>query len=235
MKGKLRYGDTVIPYTIIQTKRKKTMQIFVEKKLVEVRAPNSKNIDEIKKILKEKTSWIFNTQLKLKENQNNQSNKRDTLFYLGKLIPISTKTLAKKEYVSMKKNRIYFHTRSKLISQNKIKKMHEDWLISKFTPYIEKKISQYSKMLKVEPKGLVIKNLKSKWGSVTINQKIHLNVNLLKAPKKIIDYVVLHELAHLKIKGHRQEFWRYLKSYMSDYAEKKKWLEKNSSNLLVRS
>ena len=55
MKGKLRYGDTIIPYSIIQTKRKKTMQIFIEKDKVEVIAPESKNLSEIseeqKKIL----------------------------------------------------------------------------------------------------------------------------------------------------------------------------------------
>ena len=48
MKGKLRYGDVLIPYTIIQTKRKKTLQIFIEKDSVEVRAPQSKDISEIR-------------------------------------------------------------------------------------------------------------------------------------------------------------------------------------------
>ena len=110
--------------------------------------------------------------------------------------------------------------------------MYFDWLKSKYTPHIEKKIALFSKIIKVNPKGFKIKNLKSKWGSATYSGKINLNLHLLKTPKKMIDYVILHELAHLKIKGHKHEFWVFLESFMPDYEKRKMWLEQNGAEIL---
>ena len=52
------------------------------------------------------------------------------------------------------------------------------------------------------PKRIIIKDLKNRWGSLTKNNSLHLNFNLIKASEDIIDYVIIHELCHLKVKGH---------------------------------
>jgi hypothetical protein len=62
--------------------------------------------------------------------------------------------------------------------------------------------TQHSKKLGVSAKGVAIKNLRNRWGSLTKNSTISLNLNLVKAPEDIIDYIVLHELCHLRIKEH---------------------------------
>ncbi len=59
-----------------------------------------------------------------------------------------------------------------------------------------------------------------------------MNFNLMKSPEDIIDYVVIHEVCHLKIKGHSFHFWDYLKQFVPDYQQKIKWLERNSVNIL---
>jgi len=232
MKGKLLYGDAVIWYSIIQTKRKKTMQVIVEKDNVEVRAPQSKSTSEIKKILQSKTAWIFNKQLALKEQKHDVSISANSLVYLGKNIPFSVQTLQKSEEIIYKKNQFIIKTKSKSISQKKIQKLYFSWLATKYTSYIGRKIKMYSKLLGVKPHGFKIKNLKSKWGSVIVSGQIHLNFHLLKTPRKIIDYVILHELAHLRIKGHRREFWAYLNSFMPDYEKRKSWLDQNQVEIM---
>ena len=73
---------------------------------------------------------------------------------------------------------------------------------SKADLLFKEKVSQYSKIINVIPNKVIIKNLKNRWGSITKNKTVNLNVNLLKAPEDIIDYIVIHELCHLKIKGH---------------------------------
>ena len=228
MKGKLQYGDTIIPYHVIQTKRKKTIQIFIEKNRVEVRAPKSKDISEIKQLLKNRSRWIFISQLKLKERKTDITVSKNSLLYLGKNVPYSVITLQKNNKIIFKKNIFEIHTKSKFISEKKIKKTYFDWLSLKYTPYVEKKIKLFSKILNVKPNGFQIKDLKSKWGSATVSGHIHLNLHLLKTPKKMMDYVILHEMAHLKIKGHRHEFWVFLESFMPDYEKRKQWLDKNN-------
>ena len=61
---------------------------------------------------------------------------------------------------------------------------------------------------------------------------INLNINLVKAPEDVVNYIVLHELCHLKIKGHSYHFWDLLHKFMPDYSEKIDWLDKNGSNLV---
>ena len=92
IKNKLQYGDTVIPYTVTQTKRKKTMQIFIEKDSVDVRAPESMELSKIKDVLKAKISWIFKQQLLLKERKPGIKITKKSFVYLGKPVPYSIKS-----------------------------------------------------------------------------------------------------------------------------------------------
>ncbi|MBA3750968.1 MAG: M48 family metallopeptidase, partial [Nitrosopumilus sp.] len=84
----------------------------------------------------------------------------------------------------------------------------------------------------VNPKKILIKNLKSRWGSTTFKGTINLNVNLIKAPFDVIEYVVLHEMGHLIEKNHSPKFWKLIKSYMFDYSKKIKWLKINGQHIL---
>ena len=72
---------------------------------------------------------------------------------------------------------------------------------------------------------VVIKNLKNRWGSAINHNVINLNVNLLKAPESVIDYIILRELCHLKIKEHSHQFWNLLHKFMSREGEvvENKW------------
>ena len=81
-----------------------------------------------------------------------------------------------------------------------IKNLYENWMTTMAQDVFEDKVEEYSKKLGVGVKRIVIKNLKNRWGSLTKNNVINLNVNLLKAPVDVIEYIVLHELCHLKIK-----------------------------------
>jgi predicted metal-dependent hydrolase len=60
-------------------------------------------------------------------------------------------------------------------------------------------------------------DLRNRWGSLTKNGAITLNVNLVKAPEDVIDYIVLHELCHMKIKEHSHHYWDMLHRFMPNY------------------
>ena len=108
-----------------------------------------------------------------------------------------------------------------------IKKLYYEWLTKKASKLFETQLAKYSKKMKLKPSKLNIKNLKDRWGSATSTNVINLNVNLIKAPRSVIDYVIVHELSHLKIKGHSDKFWLYQKKFMPRYEELKIWLEQN--------
>ena len=61
---------------------------------------------------------------------------------------------------------------------------------------------------------------------------LNLNLNLIKALENVIDYVILHELCHLKIKEHSHHYWDSLHKYMPNYHDEIEWLKRNEDNLL---
>jgi predicted metal-dependent hydrolase len=105
-------------------------------------------------------------------------------------------------------------------------------LIEKAKSVFKRKVDEYSEKLGINIERIVIKNLKNRWGSMTKEGAINLNVNLLKAPEDVIDYIILHELCHLKVKEHSHHYWDYVRRYMTNYQEKIEWLKVSGSHLI---
>ncbi|HEY5630900.1 MAG TPA: M48 family metallopeptidase, partial [Nitrososphaeraceae archaeon] len=118
------------------------------------------------------------------------------------------------------------------VKKKKIKTIYEEWLFERSTLIFNQFIEKYCALLNVRPKKILIKNLKSRWGSATFKGTINLNVHIIKAPLEVIEYVVLHEMGHLIEKNHSKRFWKIIKYYMDDYQDKRRWLKINGSNIL---
>ena len=115
---------------------------------------------------------------------------------------------------------------------NHLKRLYENWLIEKAQSLFEDKVEKYSKKLGVRVKRIAVKNLRNRWGSLTKSGVINLNLNLIKAPEDVIDYIILHELCHLKIKEHSHHYWDLVRKYMPDYQDKEDWLRVNATVLV---
>ena len=72
---------------------------------------------------------------------------------------------------------------------------------------------------------LILRTLQSRWGSLSAAGTMTLNVHLVRAPRACIEYVVAHELCHLKHRGHDAAFFQLLERVMPDWAERKELLE----------
>lgn len=80
--------------------------------------------------------------------------------------------------------------------------------------------------------NLKFKSLKARWGSCSSKRQITLNIYLMMCPYELIDYVILHELAHTKHMNHKTEFWAFVAKYMSDYKQRRKDLKKIQASIL---
>ena len=82
-------------------------------------------------------------------------------------------------------------------------------------------------------RGVVIKNLKSRWGSCNHEKVVTLNSSLLKLPEDLVEYVMVHELAHTRYLNHSKSFWNEVVSILPDYKERRKSLKDfNSAGIL---
>ena len=118
----------------------------------------------------------------------------------------------------------------------KIRELYEDWLMRTAEKILKRRVEIYTQKvgIGIDVQKILVKNiLKSRWASLTKNNSIHFSRHLIKAPEDIIDYIVLHEICHLKIKGHSHHYWALLYRYMPDYQEKIEWLNSNGKSILI--
>jgi predicted metal-dependent hydrolase len=80
-------------------------------------------------------------------------------------------------------------------------------------------------------KSIVVRNQKSRWGSCSCNGTISLNWRLIQLPERVRDYIIIHELMHLKELNHSPRFWREVEKACPDYRAAEKWLKRNSGQV----
>ena len=93
----------------------------------------------------------------------------------------------------------------------------QKWLHEKALEYLPRQLSGISIALKLPYKNVRIKRQKTLWGSCSIKRNINLNRNLMLMPTDVVDYVLHHELVHLKVLNHSSEFWRELERLFPNY------------------
>lgn len=117
--------------------------------------------------------------------------------------------------------------------ENKKQKIDEkdiETLRLKAKNYIPERVKQLSEKHNLSYNRVFIKNLKSRWGSCSAKNNINLNLHLMNLPTKLIDYVILHELAHTKERNHGKNFWNLLSSLVFEARELNRELKKYSVN-----
>jgi predicted metal-dependent hydrolase len=94
-------------------------------------------------------------------------------------------------------------------------------------------MTRFTIKLQQTPKKIIIKDQEQRWGSCTPSGNILLNWRIFLAPTSIIDYVLAHELVHLKHMNHSKEYWETLRMLLPDYEQRKEWLRINGRTLNV--
>lgn len=123
----------------------------------------------------------------------------------------------------MKKN--VKEKRPELSKEEKSKKKKEAKAIifDRIEYYAEKYGFKYSK--------LRLSSAKTRWGSCSGTNTISINWNLIFAPTDIMDYVIIHELSHIRHHNHSDRFWAEVEKYVPDYKDKRKWLKNNEHKI----
>lgn len=239
LKGRqsIQYGNTGIEYDLVRSKRVKTSEIIVDESKIVIRTPLDKSQLEIDKLLEGKAKWELDKQREYREHQKKIKKptfySESTLPYLGKnyLLKIHKNSRGENS-LRFHRGKFEFSSRTNDLPESEIKALYEGWLYQKAQKLFTKKLKKYSKELKVDIQKIVVKNLKNRWGSITKEGVVNLNLHLLKAPDLIIDYIIVHELCHILIKGHSYRFWNLVRGIIPDYRKSVSRLEKNASSLI---
>lgn len=97
--------------------------------------------------------------------------------------------------------------------------------------YIPARVAYFQQFTGGSYDKITIRDQKTRWGSCSSNGTLSFNYRLMLAPPKILDYVVVHELCHLKHMNHSPAFWHAVEDVLPDYRERKQWLKEHGSEL----
>lgn len=226
-----------IRFDVIRSGRRKTSEITVDPTGVIVRVPLGKNIDDVKLMVGKKVDWIVNKQEEYRQITREVAKPTfedgSRLPYRGKLIPLRVFKGQKTDAIRLVGGGFLVTLKSaRRIEKDCIRRLYDNFLQEHAKRFLSQSVDEYSRTVGISPRRIIIKRMRDRWGSATEDNTLNLNVNLLKAPEEVIDYVVLHELCHLKERNHSHRFWRLLKRHMPDYREKAEWLRRNSLGLV---
>lgn len=107
------------------------------------------------------------------------------------------------------------------------------WMIEQAQVLLTQKVHCLAEKLGVQVKRIQLGKFKSKWGSAHTDGTLKFSWPIIQAPEKIIDYLVIHEVAHLIEMNHSHKFWAIVESLCPTYKERKKWLKEQSQKLSI--
>lgn len=229
-----------INYTLkIHYERRKNTTVSIRKQNINIRIPvYLTNKEKTKQFLQMKT-WarqkILANPEKFKPKPCKEYKNGD-IFNIGAekyLIDIKYKNKATSS-ARLKEGAIYLCLSSKLSKQEENK--HVSALLGrcishKRLPELKEKINELNKKhFNQKINNICFKNHRSKWGSCSHKGNINISTRLLFAPGDVLEYVCIHELAHLVEHNHSKRFWALVVKAMPDYKDKQKWLKENGEN-----
>ena len=117
------------------------------------------------------------------------------------------------------------------VEQTSIKRALETLYRRKARELFEDRANHFAGEMRVEYDKIEVRNQRTKWGSCSTTGTLGLNWRLMMAPSEVIDYIVVHELAHLQWQSHTDEFWSLVAEYDPEYRKHAHWLEENGTQL----
>jgi predicted metal-dependent hydrolase len=100
---------------------------------------------------------------------------------------------------------------------------------------LEKRINHFKEFIREKPNEIKIVNLKTRWASCTPTGNLNFNWKCFMAPPTVLDYLIVHELVHLKHLNHSRQFWDEVSIIIPDYKTHEEWLRKNGVKLTLRN
>ena len=208
-------------YTLTRSKRK-TVAIYIRDGHVEVRAPYRTNKRDIERFIMSKEKWI--AEKLANSNELADSRERFTLDYGSRLTyrgvqyPIEPVPGGRAGFDG---NRFYMPPglepeRIKAVSVQTYRRLAKIYIIGR--------TRLLARSMTVNPSKIRITSARTRWGSCSANKNVNFSWRLVMASDAVIEYVIIHELAHLIEMNHSERFWRIVENALPNYRERKKQL-----------
>ena len=224
-----------LDYILKRSKRRRktiSLQISGAAEVI-VSAPYFTKDFEISRFVQQKRDWIQRTIRKQKEaliqNKEKEFICGEYFPYLGQAHPLEV--FYQQELpvgLVFWSNRFYLNCPDDRIDR---KCYFIEWYKTKAPQYFVRQAENLGERLGLQPRNIRITVARSRWGSCSEDNNLAFSFRLIMAPPAVIDYVIIHELMHIKEKSHSSRFWKLMETAMPQYKTQRRWLKENGHKL----
>ncbi len=226
-----RLDDRWIEYTLKRSLRRRSITFTIDENGLRVGAPWRASQRRIEALLDTHARWIGR---KLAEWQGRQRppfvwQEGATVMVLGE--PLTLTLAPACAYTDRDGNRLCVP--EALRDPRALAAQVVAWLRDTAQGWFEQRAEYYAPVMDVQVSAIRLSNARTRWGTCRPDGRIHLNWRLIQMPQPLIDYVVVHELAHLREPNHSQRFWRWVAGVLPDYQQRRLTLRREGHRYLL--
>ncbi len=237
----LDLGGMLIPYQLRVNSRAKHIRLRIDGNGLRVVIPAGVKREEVERLLREKSQWIHKYH-QLFQAMPAAPPKREwrdgeTLLYQGGRYPIVIHPrAAARTVVEFNGARFEIWVNEAAGANERaaaLERAVNRWYLKAAGEAITGRLDHYRQLTGLAYGAVRIKAQKSRWGSCSRQGNLNFNWKLILAPGWVLDYVVVHEICHLRHFNHSRDFWKLVAAVYPDYQETRQWLRKNGPELLL--
>jgi len=232
-------------YSLRRSPRAKRTRIVVKADKVEVVAPPHVSERRIQAFVTAQQAWIEQALQRVASRADSVGSLAPAEYvdgalipYQGRHLPLSIKAGTAKtlKVQLLAENQFVVYLPASLEGgqgSECIRQALQQWMKQQSRQLALSLIDKHSARFALQPRSLRIKTQKSRWGSCGPNNDINLNWLLMLAPPVVMEYVVVHELCHIRHKNHSRDFWELVALHMPDYQQHRRWLKQHGAGLMM--
>ena len=210
---------------------RKTISIVIERDgSLSLLAPATANDRQIAKFVREKRMWIYRKlserDLMARPTIHKEFVTGEGFSYLGRTYRLRFVERQDRPLKLMQGR--FLLDRS---AQSRARDHFVRWYCDHGKIWLNDRVGYWANRMAVQPGPLHVRNLGARWGSCGRSSRLNFHWALMTLPRQAIDYVVVHELAHIEAPSHDKQFWRVVERTMPDYQSHKTWLSEHGGNL----
>ncbi len=233
-KGRILYEGAVIEFAVRRRRWRRTISLLVDPhEGVYLRAPMRTPVEELGRLVCEKARWILD---KLKEFQELEGFRPrrefvpgESFLFLGRRLILDVLPANGSRSVSLLDGRILVFIEEDLDGgerAGRIRELLHGWYRLQAHEIFSERLKIYSEKTGIFPSSFRLGNAVKRWGSCNGRGEVRVSWQVVMAPPALVDYVIVHELCHLKHCNHSRRFWKLVGSILPDYEKRRERLRR---------
>lgn len=228
-------GQKTIPYSIRVSSRARRYRIVVSQSGVELVLPEGAPVSKANELMSAHADWLLHHLARLEKARVKYHQERlpaGVILLEGKTFQVKVSTAGKaRPTMHIDINQKQVHLNIPNGSREHPIKHLESLLQKQARQSLKNTVRQRAMQMETHPTQITIRDQRTRWGSCSSKGTISLNWRLIMAPPEVLDYVIVHELCHLKEHNHSKRFWQLVENHCPDFKKRRHWLKVNSGCL----